>query len=236
MTHPVFSSIRKLALEPGVLFPIANIFVFWQSGNKIAFIVAVLNVALSMIFTLVKKPFMSPLLTTAWLVLFCGLLALASGAWLPGLAGLFFASGNFLNCHKKMMAALHDPATHPFSRVATHPAMHYGFGYCIVGLLAGGGLGLLEQPLDHPEAAVMVGSGALTIIIASFGLALGFLKTAIPFWILAGGNGINMVAGLAAGNFIGAANCLFPMLGEMRLGWLTQEASKQHRTGLNHGL
>jgi hypothetical protein len=236
MTRSFFSSIKKLCLEPGVLFPIANIFVFWQSGNMIAFAIALLNVALSIAFTLVKKPPMPPLLVTAWLVLLCGLLALAGGAWLPGIAGLFFASGNFLNCHKKSIAALHDPATRPLRRVATHPAMHYSFGYCIIGLLAGGGLGLLEHPLDHPQAVVMVGSGALTIILASFGLALGFLKTAIPFWILAGGNGINMLAGVVTGNFIGAANCLFPMLGEARLGWMTQETAKENLTGKHHGL
>jgi len=220
--HPL-PTLKKLAFEPGVLFPIANIFAFAQSGSLVAVGLAVVNVALAVAFTLGKKPPLSPMRLTALLALLSGLFSFASLAWLAGCAGLAFGTGNFLASSPSNMAALRAPGLHPCRRALAHPAIYYGIGYCLIGIMAGGSAELLAHPLDHGQALTMVILGAVTIVVASLGLALGFMKTAIPFWILACGTGINALAGLVSGNYVGAGSPLFAMFGEVRLGFMTRE-------------
>jgi hypothetical protein len=224
-----FSNIRKLVLEPGVLFPIANVFTFLQSQDVFAIIIAILNVMLSV--TLVFKKFsaFSPLRGTALLVLLSGLFALAGGDVLPGVAGLAFATGNFLASHPENMASLHNRKIHLCRRAACHPAIYYGLGYSMIGLMAGGGMRLLTHPFDNRRALLMVSIGVATIFIAILGRTFDLLEACIPFWILAAGTAINSLAGAVTGNFLGAGSCFFAMLGELRLGWMTHEISKMNR-------
>jgi len=235
MTHPFAASIKKLALEPGVLFPVANVFTFMQTDNRLAVGLAVANVVFSVIAALRTSVRFSPLLITACMVFLSGLCSLWSGAVLAGMAGFVFATGAYFSANKRIMDALQNPDVAPMIKVATHPAVYFGIGYIVTGMMAGGGIGLLTHPFDNLSALIMVGFGAATIIMASVGLALNLLKSSIPFWIQAAGTGINALAGLVVGNWVGAASCTFSMLGTLRLALLTHTATKQSFSGEHHG-
>lgn len=220
-------ALKKLCLEPGVLFPLANIFVFIQAHNQLAVILAFANTALSIVAVLSQRITISPLRITMWMVLAMALCSFWSGSFLPGLAGLAFAAGHFMVTHKKLQQALADPATPALQKAVTHPAFYYGLGGIVVGIMAGGGVNLLRHPLADIPALIMVSSGMIAIGAASLGLALNLVKSAIPFWILAAGTAINGLAGLLTGNFAGATSCLFSLCGNMRLGFMNSSTAQQ---------
>ncbi len=224
-----FGIIRKVFLEPGALFAVAIFFAFLESGNTISIVLAGVNLVLTVVLSLQQNVRFSPLLLTASFTCVSGMFALGSGAWLAGCAGLFFSTGNFLNCSPKIMLALQDPQVGSTRKAATHPAVYYAFGYCMTGLMAGGGAALFLHPIEHIPALVMVSLGVISIFFASLGLAFGFLKATAPFWILAAGTAINALAGILAGNILGFINCLFSMLGELRLGWITDAADTNNK-------
>ena len=234
--HVPISFLKKFCLEPGVLFPIANLFVFVQSDSRLAVGCAVVNILMSGFALLDKRMNISPLRITAWMVLLSGLSSFWSGSLLPAFAGFSFAIGLFLNSTSSVMADLHNPILAARLKVLRHPALYYGLGYSIMGVMAGGGMRLFLHPLAHFSGLVMVGIGMTTIMISSFGLAINRMRSATPFWILAGGTAINVMAGLWSGNIVGATSCLFSMLGELRLGCLARATLKQHALGEHHGL
>lgn len=229
----VVERLRKIALEPGVLFPLGNVFAFAQSGNSLAIGLAIVNVVLSVAFTLGTKPPFSPMRLTSALVFLSGVFALCCGAWLAGFAGLAFAAGNFFFSSQ---TALHAHRQRLWHNALTHPALYFGLGCCMTGVLAGGGWTTLGHPLAHPQSMVMVVIGLAAIIASTAGFVLNLFKSAFPFWILAAGLAINALAGLVVGNYLGVANCLFGMCGQLRLGRMKHQAAQHCWTGEDHGL
>ena len=219
----LFTAIKKLCLEPGVLFPIANVFVFAQTHNKLALSLAIANVFFSMTAAFHENIRIKPLRVTAWMLMVMVGLSFWNGSLLPGLAGLCFGIGHFVITSDKMAAIAHSTSTRALQKVLTHPAVYYGLGSVTVGVMAGGGLELLHHPLDNQSPLIMVSCGVVAILAASFGLALNLFKSNIPFWILASGVAINALAGLVTGNLLGSGNCFFAMCGYLRLGWINAE-------------
>jgi hypothetical protein len=228
MTNAVLPSLKKICLEPGVLFPIGNIFVFAQADNKLALGFAIINALFSAYATLRPIQKLSPLRITMWMVLLSALCSFWSGDLLPGLTGFMFAIGHFMITNDKIRAMLVNPSTHSTLKIIIHPAIYYGLGSVIAGVMAGGGMALLTHPFTNLNALIMVSVGAITIIAASLGLALRLMQSAIPFWILASGSAITGVAGIFSGNWLGVTNCFFSTLGGYRLGVITHQTS-QHK-------
>lgn len=217
------NAVKRIALEPGVLFPIGNIFVFAQTDNRFALAFAIVNALFSAYATLRPIRKLSPLRITMWMVLLSALCSFWSGDLLPGLTGLMFAAGHFMITNDKTRAMLTNPSAHPALKIIAHPAIYYGTGGVIAGLMAGGGMGLLNRPLDHLNALISVCFGSLAILAASLGLALHLLKSAIPFWIMAAGSALTGIAGVFSGNWLGVTNCFFSAAGGYRLGVITSQ-------------
>lgn len=209
------ASVRKLALEPGILFPIANVFVFAQSHSLPAFILASCNVAVCSFAVLHRRVSLSPLRITAWFISLSALLSLLSGGTLPGLAGLMFSTGHFIISSGVRRSTDTKSA---LMKAVSHPAIYYGLGSAVIGIMAGGGIDFLAHPLNTPVALIMVACGITTILTASFGLAFDLLHYSTPFWVLAAGGGINCLAGFWVANYLGALSCVFSIFGNLRLG------------------
>ena len=245
----------KLVKDPGVLFSAANIFAFSQSGNVAALSIAVATFALAAdqccnqgkrnkskprqwlgkVFSrlpsaLKGDPENPALRINAYGVLAAGILSLSSGAILPGIAGLAFSTGNFLASSLWSQRIQRNPDIKGAKKVITNPAVHYGVGYAMIGLMAGGGFQLLRQPLHNIPALVTTSLGLTATSLSSVGLALGkFKNPAAPFMTVAFGGIINTMSGVLSGNYQGAVNNLLAICGETRLGQINFHAEKERQ-------
>ena len=247
---PLLPRLQIIALNPGLLFPMANLFAFLQSRNPAAIGIAAFNVLVSIYILgwlaagnrllaaappprptgwrgFVADQLYSPLRITAWCVLTASTASFIGGAWLPALAGLAFGAGNVLASSLPVSRRLQDTQTPPWRKAVLHPAIYYGIGYAMTGLMAGGGLALLGDPLANMPALIATVIGVATILLSSLGLLAGLLRNDTPFWIVAAGSAINALAGSLSGNALGCVNCLFSMSGEARLGWLARQSKPE---------
>lgn len=230
--------------DPGVLFCMANVFVFSQSGNLAALFLSVATLILAVdqsgnhnrtvkgkirqkvvkMLSLVPQallgdPQSSALRVNAYGVLACGILALSSGALLPGFAGLAFSTGNFLASSSWSQMIQRNSEIKGRKKALTNPAVYYGVGYAMLGLMAGGGLALWTDPFQHIPALVTTILGVTVTSLSAIGLAFGkFQNPAAPFMMVAFGTGINILSGFLSGNFQGSINNFLSMCGEVRLG------------------
>lgn len=238
------TALRQCLLDPGVIFPCANLFAFMQSHDLIAILLAVMNVVISIGASLFIKgdkrllafhpqrgrgvliqffadQLYSPLRITALFALGAGFAAFVHDAFLPAMAGFAFGFGNWLASSPTIEKLKTAGRLHGWVSVLVHPAIYYGIGYSMTGLMAGGGIAILQHP-DHNLAASLATALGITVTtLSSIGLVTGFFNQAMPFWLVAGGSAINSIAGLLSGNIMGTVNCILSMFGELRLGFLT---------------
>lgn len=248
-------SFFKLVKDPGVLFSAANIFAFSQSGNVAVLSIAVATFALAadqccrhdnadktrprqLVGRLVSllpeamkgDPNSAALRINAYGALAAGLLSLSSGAILPGIAGVAFSTGNFLASSVWSQNIQRNPNIGGVKKALTNPAVHYGVGYAMIGLMAGGGLQLISAPLQHAPALITTTLGIGASTLSSIGLTLGkFKNPAAPFMTVAFGGIINTTSGILSGNYQGAVNNFIAMCGETRLGQINYEAFKEQQ-------
>lgn len=165
---------------------------------------------------------------TAYCALAVGAVLLSSGAaesLLPGLAAVAFGVGNGLASSPTVERLNANPETKALVRALTHPAVYYGLGYTAAGLMAGGGLELLEQPLHNIPASLSTTLGVSETSLALLGLGMGrFKNPAAGFIAVAVGTMINAVSGMLTGNFNSALANSLAGLGES---WLATDAQKK---------
>ncbi len=249
-----------LLKDPGVLFAGANVFAFSQSGNALALAIAVgtfflaagesclreghpLRVMSSRLVSKMPKelagdPGSGALRINAYGVLAAGLLSLASGAVLPGIAGVAFATGSFFASSGKHVEIQRDHFIKGVKKACTNPAVFYGIGYAMIGLMAGGGLDLLTFPVppEHLPALITTSLGVAVTTLSTVGLTLGkFKNPAAPFMAVSLGSCINVLAGVASGNALGVINTGLAALGEARLGYMNFIADRARYATISAG-
>ncbi len=187
------------------------------------------------VFRLVGREISNPMRVTAYCALaVSAVLLVGSGgvgaALFPGLAGLFFGTGNFIQSSSKLGATREHSKTNPITNAILHPAGWYGLGYAATGLGIGGGLSLLFDPLSNPQATFMTLIG-IAETATSLGLMISGLVTnaAAPFMGVAAGTLVFAAVGLATGNALGIATGLFACAGEVSLAVLAQEQHNKDR-------
>jgi hypothetical protein len=186
-------------------------------------------------FRLVGREVSNPMRVTAYCALaVSAVLLVGSGgvgaALFPGLAGLFFGTGNFIQSSSKLGATREHSKTNPITNAMLHPASWYGLGYAATGLGIGGGLSLLFNPLSNPQATFMTLIG-IAETATSLGLMISGLVTnaAAPFVGVAAGTLVFAAVGLATGNALGIVTGLFACAGELSLAVLAQEQHNKNR-------
>lgn len=184
-------------------------------------------------FRLVGRELANPLRITSYCALAIGavLLAKAHGgspeALFPGLAGIFFGVGNFLQSSEKLRRLQANPATPPLARAVLHPAVWYGLGYTMTGIGIGGGPQLLANPAGNMAAALLTGIGVVETAGALGMMASGRVTNpAAAFMGVALGTGFFTATGLVTGNLAGAATGACAALGEISLAVKTYTQSK----------
>ncbi len=243
--------IPQVTYDPGVLFALANVFAMFQSGSMLAIAITLCAAALAIISGVIfsniqdykrkgtalwpasklLKGFISnqppSLFINACGILIAGLVSLQAGAILPGIAGLAFACGNFMAASRRATQLQLNMQAGRWVRTLTHPTVYFGVGYAAIGLMAGGGMELLEDPSGNMPAltATLLGIGATTF--SSAGLLSGiFSNPATPFMIIVAGTAFNIASGIASGNMLGSINNFFSLCGALRLAWLAEDAYK----------
>lgn len=225
--------LRKVFTDAGVLFSIANVFAFLQSDSffakAFAIVIATMTITaagmkwdkvIAPLPPFVRKQASSPLYINAWGGLTAGLFSLAAGSLLPGIAGLAFTTGNFLAVSRRIQNLQHDGKAEGWLKALTHPAIYFGVGYTMIGLMAGGGARLFADPFGNIPALIMTCLGVSAIALSTIGMISGaFPNPAAPFMAVVFGTFINIWAGIFSGNLIGAVNNFFAMSGEFRLAW-----------------
>jgi len=252
MANPT-TTLRQCILDPGVIFPCANLFAFLQSHDPLAITLATLNVVISigasvfmegdnrllahhpkrgrdLVIQFLADQLYSPLRITALFALGAGCAAFIHNAPLPAMAGCAFGFGNWLASSPTVGTLRNSSMFKTWMSILVHPAIYYGIGYSMTGLMAGGGMAVLQHPEENLAATLATGLGITTTTLSSLGLVTGLFNQATPFWIVAGGSAINSVAGLLSGNLIGAINCVLSMLGELRLGVITKSSIAHQAT------
>jgi hypothetical protein len=252
-------SIVKQFSTPAFYFAAANVANFMQGRNSVATGIALFNLAWVSIlirgsfhlenlpnrssescaaekaFRLVGREISNPMRVTAYCALAVSAVLLAGSggfgaALFPGLAGLFFGIGNFIQSSSKLGATREHSKTNPITNAMLHPASWYGLGYAATGLGIGGGLSLLFNPLSNPQATFMTLIG-IAETATSLGLMISGLVTnaAAPFVGVAAGTLVFAAVGLATGNALGIATGLFACAGELSLAVLAQEQHNKNR-------
>ncbi len=232
------ANVRKTELDAGVLFALANIFAFKQAHSATVLFIALVTFLVAVRFAWLaasggaddKKT--SALRANGWGVLLAAVFSFTAGAILPGIAGLGFAAFSFLAASERIGRLQNDPAAGGWLKAALHPAIYCGIGYAMIGLMAGGGFRLLDNPFANVPALIMTCLGVGVTIVSTIGLISGhFRNPAAPFMAVALGTFINALAGLASGNILGMINNLLAMSGEVRIAWDAQDLFESHDHG-----
>jgi len=234
------TNLRKTVLDPGVLFSLANIFAFRQSHSVTVLFIALVTFAAAVRFAwlaacggkISQNTWFTPMRANGCGVLAASVFSFTAGAVLPGIAGLGFTVFSFLVASKRMNHLQNDPKASGWLKAALHPAIYCGIGYAMIGLMAGGGFRLLDDPLANVPALVMTCLGVGVTILSTIGLVSGsFQNPAAPFMAVALGTFINALAGIASGNILGTINNLLAMAGEIRVAWDAQDLFEAHDHG-----
>lgn len=91
-------------------------------------------------------------------------------------------------------------------KAITSPSVYYGMSYAFLGIMTGGGMNLLSQPLQHPHALVSTGLGVGITTLSFVGSYLGkFKNPAAPLMVCTLGDAALVSAGIASGNGLGVA-------------------------------
>ena len=230
-------NIIEVLFDPGILFSLANVFTMLQSGGSAPYSIAIVTAAACLFYGILYKGRKSllPLRINAYGVLIAGLFSFYAGSVLPGIAGLAFGVGNIMASTPRILQLQMERHASRLTKATTHPAVYYGIGYAMVGLMSGGGMALLENPLGNMAALMttLLGMGATTL--SSIGLLSGnFLNPAAPFMTVTFGALFNSMAGIASGNIFGTINNLLAGAGEARLAWMAQDAYEANHESISN--
>lgn len=194
---------------------------------------------LRMVFRVIGRELSNPLRVTAYCAIGIGgvLVASAAGgsaaALFPGLAGLFFGLGNFLQSSASITERRASGKMSPWSKALTHPAVWYGLGYTMTGIGIGGGLSLLSHPFGDMTATILTFIGVAETV-GALGLMISGKVTnqAAPFVGVAAGTACFALTGVVTGNILGAMTGGFACAGELSLAVLMQKLHNATQQGL----
>ena len=185
---------------------------------------------LCLAFRFIGRELANPLRVTAYCAMGIGGVLVASAvggagaALFPGLAGLFFGMGNFLQSSDFVKGRRASGQMTPWSKAVTHPAVWYGMGYTMTGIGIGGGLSLLAHPLGDVTASVLTFIGVAETVGALGLMASGKVTNqAAPFVGVAAGTACFALTGLVTGNVLGAMTGILACAGELSLAVLMQK-------------
>ena len=226
----VVGPVSKVLVNPGVVFSIANIPCFVQSDSSTAVVAAVATAIVAVgvnaahqypnlsfaraarwvgqrIPKIIDRQFDDALRVDGWTLLAPTLaVAATTQKWLSIGSGLFFSSGNFVATNSRCQAIQQDPEAGGLTRAATCPAVHWGIGYSLLGILAGG---------YNLQTAL----GILTTASSSAGFLLKkFTNPASPYMILVHATAINAVNAGLQGNKWGVIHMVLAGTGEFLAG------------------
>ncbi len=232
-------------LNPGVLFPLANVFSCFMTGNPSAISIALFNMVIVCMLaaeqigildlSFNKKSIgrhvnllrFTAICTTVIAAIF---LLGSNGASLQillGMSFLAFSTGNFIQSSATTHAM---KPTWNIVKALLHPALWYGVGYTFVGLTIAGG----ESIFNNMTAALFTLAGIVEII-ASLGMSMGkVVNRAGPFIGITIGTAFLFAAGIATRNWTGAACAAVSGLGNLSLAIQTQQ--EQHREAQKTGI
>ncbi len=227
-------------LNPGVMFPLANVFSCFMTGNPSAIAVALINMVVASalaaaqvgILELSFGKHLNPLRVTAiCTIVIAVIFLLGSGGTslvlIQGISFLAFSVGNYIQSSSSLLKLKPKSA---IEKALLHPALWYGVGYTFIGLTIAGG----ESLFKNMVAALFTIAGIIEIIASLVMSAGKVVNKAGPFIGVTIGTIFLFAAGVAIGNWAGAACAACAGLGELSLAIQTQQEqnSEAQKTGI----
>jgi hypothetical protein len=229
----------RILIDPGVVYPLANIAAFVQSGSRLAVYLAIATTLLAVFVSIahlspelqwvrdaraigrrlpayVSRQFESALRVNAWTLLIPTIaVAFTTQRWLPMGAGAVFSFGAFLATNPRYAVLQQDDSMRGVLKVITCPAIYWGIGYAFLGIMAGG---------YNLETAL----GIATVALSTIGLILGaFSNPSTPYLILVHATLVNAANAAYRGNWWGVTNMILIGAAELLVARLVYRAQEE---------